>query len=244
MKQEKKSVLLISNDSIYEQKIALMLKSNERFVLRKIASNKSTFFEHLRTSNKTPDIVLITVGALHIKSKEITIRLREHYPGIKIILVCEEFKDAMETNMHVFMGDAYLLKTTSKIELATCLQTVVSEDFYYNKDYLSFMREVHATFQTVELKEAVSSILSIRELQVIELICQQKTTAEISEDLFLSHRTIEGHRNNLLLKTGAKNMAGLVVYAFQNELVAFKDLPTLKTYGEVKESQWKKPKKQ
>ncbi|MDG1503076.1 MAG: response regulator transcription factor [Flavicella sp.] len=244
MKQEKKAVVLISNDSKYEQKIALMLKSNERFALRKIASNKSAFFDHLRTSNKTPDIVLITIGALHIKSKEITIRLREHYPGIKIILVCEEFKDAMGTNMHVFMGDAYLLKSTSKTELATCLQAVVSEDFYYNKDYLSFMREVHATFQTVVLKEAVSSILSIRELQVIELICQQKTTAEISEDLFLSHRTIEGHRNNLLLKTGAKNMAGLVVYAFQNELVAFKDLPTLKTYGEVKEPQWKKPKKQ
>jgi hypothetical protein len=45
------------------------------------------------------------------------------------------------------------------------------------------------------------------------------------------------------LKTGAKNMAGLVVYAFQNELVAFKDLPTLKTYGEVKEAQWKNPQK-
>ena len=243
MKQEKKAVVLISNDSKYEQKIALMLKSNERFALRKITSNKSAFFEHLRNSNETVDIVLITIGALHIKSKEITIRLRENYPGIKIILVCEEFKDAMGTNMHVFMGDAYLLKTTSKIELATCLQTVVSEDFYYNKDYLSFMREVHATFQTVVLKKAVSNILSIRELQVIELICQQKTTAEISEDLFLSHRTIEGHRNNLLLKTGAKNMAGLVVYAFQNELVAFKDLHTLKTYGEEKESQWKNPKK-
>ena len=237
MKQEKKVVVLISNDSKYEQKIALMLKSNERFALRKIVSNKSAFFEHLRTSNKTPDIVLITIGALHIKSKEITIQLRENYPGIKIILACEEFKDAMGTNMHVFMGDAYLLKNTSKTELATCLQAVVSEGFYYNKDYLSFMREVHATFQAVVLKKEVSSILSIRELQVIELICQQKTTAEISEDLFLSHRTIEGHRNNLLLKTGAKNMAGLVVYAFQNELVAFKDLPTLKTYGEVKESQ-------
>ncbi|MDA8728775.1 response regulator transcription factor [Flavicella sp.] len=237
MKQEKKAVVLISNDSKYEQKIALMLKSNERFALRKIASNKSNFFEHLRTSNETPDIVLILIGALHIKSKEITIRLRENYPGIKIILVCEEFQDAMGTNMHVFMGDAYLLKNTSKTELATCLQAVVSEGFYYNKDYLSFMREVHATFQAVVLKKEVSSILSIRELQVIELICQQKTTAEISEDLFLSHRTIEGHRNNLLLKTGAKNMAGLVVYAFQNELVAFKDLPTLKTYGEVKESQ-------
>jgi DNA-binding NarL/FixJ family response regulator len=240
MKQEKKGIVLISNDSIYEQKIALMLKSNEHFELRKIACNKSVFFEYLKTSNYIPDIVMININSLHIKSKEITIRLRENYPCIKIILVCEEFKDAMETNMHVFMGDAYLLKSTSKTELATCLQTVVSEDFYYNKDYLSFIREVHATFQTVVLKEAVSSILSIRELQVIELICQQKTTVEISEDLFLSHRTIEGHRNNLLLKTGARNMAGLVVYAFQNELVAFEDLPTLKTFGEVKESQWEK----
>jgi DNA-binding NarL/FixJ family response regulator len=240
MKQEKKGIVLISNDSIYEQKIALMLKSNEHFELRKIACNKSVFFEYLKTSNDIPDIVMININSLHIKSKEITIRLQENYPCIKIILVCEEFKDAMETNMHVFMGDAYLLKSTSKTELATCLQTVVSEDFYYNKDYLSFIREVHATFQTVVLKEAVSSILSIRELQVIELICQQKTTVEISEDLFLSHRTIEGHRNNLLLKTGARNMAGLVVYAFQNELVAFEDLPTLKTFGEVKESQWEK----
>ena len=244
MKQEKKGIVLISNDSKYEQKIALMLKSNERFALRKIARNKSVFFEYLETSNDITDIVLITINSLHIKSKAITIRLREKHPKIKIILVCKEFKDAMETNMHVFTGDAYLLKNTLKIELATCLQTVISEDFYYNKDYLSFMREVHATFQTVVLKEAVSSILSIRELQVIEMICQQKTTVEISEDLFLSHRTIEGHRNNLLLKTGARNMAGLVVYAFQNELVAFKDLPTLKTFGAVKESQWKKNQKQ
>jgi DNA-binding CsgD family transcriptional regulator len=53
----------------------------------------------------------------------------------------------------------------------------------------------------------------------LQLICEQKTTAEIGEMLFISPRTVEGHRNNLLLKTESKNSAGLVVYAMQNDIV-------------------------
>ncbi len=55
--------------------------------------------------------------------------------------------------------------------------------------------------------------LSERELEVLRLICQELTTTEIAGKLFLSPRTVEGHRNNILLKTGARNTAGLVVYA-------------------------------
>src|SRR3970282_800551 len=54
--------------------------------------------------------------------------------------------------------------------------------------------------------------------ELLQLICEQKTTAEIGEKLFISPRTVEGHRNNLLLKTESKNSAGLVVYAIQNEI--------------------------
>jgi DNA-binding CsgD family transcriptional regulator len=60
--------------------------------------------------------------------------------------------------------------------------------------------------------------LSPREIEILQLICNQKTTAEIAEELFLSPRTVEGHRNNLLLKTESRNIAGLVVYAIQNEI--------------------------
>jgi DNA-binding CsgD family transcriptional regulator len=55
---------------------------------------------------------------------------------------------------------------------------------------------------------------------VLQLICDQKTTIEIGEKLFISPRTVEGHRNNLLLKTESRNIAGLVVFAIQNEIAS------------------------
>ena len=61
--------------------------------------------------------------------------------------------------------------------------------------------------------------LTKREREVLKLICEQKTTSEIAEQLFISPRTVDGHRNNLLLKTGSKNVAGLVIYGIQKKLI-------------------------
>jgi DNA-binding CsgD family transcriptional regulator len=66
-----------------------------------------------------------------------------------------------------------------------------------------------------------NNFLTAREFEVLKLICLQKSTAEIAEKLFISPRTVEGHRNNLLLKTESRNIAGLVVYAVQNEIMDF-----------------------
>ena len=60
--------------------------------------------------------------------------------------------------------------------------------------------------------------LTPREVEILQLICQQYTSAEIADILSISSRTVEGHRNNLLEKTKTKNIAGLVVYAIQNKI--------------------------
>jgi DNA-binding CsgD family transcriptional regulator len=64
-----------------------------------------------------------------------------------------------------------------------------------------------------------NKLLSKREVDVLELICQQLTTSEIADKLFISPRTVEGHRNNLLLKTQSKNVAGLVIYGIQKDII-------------------------
>jgi len=63
-----------------------------------------------------------------------------------------------------------------------------------------------------------SSFLTTRELEVLQLIRSQKSAVEIAEELFISHRAVGGHRNNLLLKTESRNVAGLAVYVFQNNI--------------------------
>jgi DNA-binding CsgD family transcriptional regulator len=65
--------------------------------------------------------------------------------------------------------------------------------------------------------------LTKRESEVLKLICDQKTTNEIAEQLFISPRTVEGHRNNMLLQTESHNVAGLVVFAFQHKIVELKE---------------------
>ena len=66
-----------------------------------------------------------------------------------------------------------------------------------------------------------NSPLTTREKEILELVCQELTTTEIAEKLFLSVRTVDGHRNNLLEKTGARNTAGLVIYALRHDLFKF-----------------------
>ena len=65
----------------------------------------------------------------------------------------------------------------------------------------------------------VDTELTALETEILELICHEYTAVEIAKRLFISERTVEGHRNHLLLKTGAKNTAGLVIYAVKNGIV-------------------------
>ena len=65
--------------------------------------------------------------------------------------------------------------------------------------------------------------LTEREREVLELICKQYSSVEIGEMLSLSTRTVDGHRNNLLVKTNSKNMAGLVIFAIQNKIINLED---------------------
>ncbi|MBS1741727.1 MAG: response regulator transcription factor [Bacteroidetes bacterium] len=64
--------------------------------------------------------------------------------------------------------------------------------------------------------EQVTAALTKREIEILELICKEFSTEEIASRLFVSTRTIDGHRVNILAKTGCKNVAGLVVYAIRN----------------------------
>tara|TARA_B100000795_G_scaffold211102_1_gene164735 strand:+ start:1705 stop:1947 length:243 start_codon:yes stop_codon:yes gene_type:complete len=72
---------------------------------------------------------------------------------------------------------------------------------------------------TANNKKLERKIISKRELEVLKLICTEYTTNEIAQELFISPRTVDGHRNNLLLKTGSKNVAGLVIFGFLEKLI-------------------------
>jgi DNA-binding NarL/FixJ family response regulator len=120
---------------------------------------------------------------------------------------------------------SYLVKNASPSEMVETINEVSKKGFYYNDTVLEVIQDDIILSGNKSNKSAFDDeFLTSREREVLTLICQQLSTNEIAEKLFISSRTVEGHRTNLMLKTESKNIAGLVVYAIQNKLLLTDEL--------------------
>jgi DNA-binding NarL/FixJ family response regulator len=110
----------------------------------------------------------------------------------------------------------YVLKHAGKKELETAINEVTSGGSHFPEDIL---RKIIFKFGTEEFSDDNPFNLSKREREVLDLICQGNTNIEMAEKLYLSPKTIEGHRSHLLSKTGTKNSAHLVMFAIQKGII-------------------------
>ena len=114
---------------------------------------------------------------------------------------------------------SYLPKNSLPEEVIATIQEVAIKGFSFNREVMEVIRENTIQKTKPKLDNPFGVSLTNREKEVLQLICEENTTTEIGQKLFISPRTVEGHRNNLLMKLNCKNIAGLVVCALQNELV-------------------------
>ncbi len=150
---------------------------------------------------------------------ETTKIVHKYYPEIKIIALTSYNTSSFINNMIQLGASSYLVKNASPAEMILTINEVYKKGFYYNEAILEVI-QANIKFNQNKLKNSFDEdYLSEREKEILQLICQQYSTPEIAEKLFISPRTVDGHRNNLLLKTESKNVAGLVVYALKKQIV-------------------------
>lgn len=174
-------------------------------------------------ATKTPpqvmlvDIGLPKKGELIYSGVHLTIDLHRHFPDIKILIV--SVQDDPVTIAHLIEKGAhgFLSKDCSQEELRTAIQAVHHSGSYINEKTLRALQG--RLGKSNPLRGAAVEELTSREVEVLRLICQQLTAEEIGEQLFISPKTVNGHRNNLLQKTGSRNITGLVMYAVKTGLV-------------------------
>ena len=141
-------------------------------------------------------------------------RLKKEYPDVKAIMLSTHEEGEVHRASHGQLGaNGYMLKSADTDEIENAIRSVHESGYYYSDRVSRVM--LHGLVQKQRVKPTFNEVdpLSERELEVLRGICQELTNTEIAGKLFISPRTVEGHRNNMLLKTGAKNTAGLVVYA-------------------------------
>ena len=215
-------IVLVDDEILFRKGISFLLEREKNIDIIYEASGGSELISFLKESTILPDIVMMDLKMPGINGVEATKILHKDFPEIKIIALTSYDSKSFVANMIDVGAVSYLIKNATPQELLTTIKEVASKGFYYT-DYV--MKIIQADVLTNKRTKSNfdSNFLSPREIEVLKLICIQKSTVEIAEQLFISPRTVEGHRNNLLLKTESRNIAGLVVYAVQNELMLLND---------------------
>jgi DNA-binding NarL/FixJ family response regulator len=223
---KKIKIVVADDEDLFRSGISYLLMANDFDVIYE-ASNGKDLTDFLQNASQYPDVVLMDIKMPLLNGVEATKQIATQYPDIKIIALSSYITSTFISNMLQVGAASYIPKNASPEEMITTINKVVEIGYYYN----DFMRQ-HISQD--KLKTVVNSktifddnLLTKREYEILLLICKQKSATEIANLLELSPRTVEGHRNNLLIKTESKNVAGLVVYALRNKLISLDDTTEL-----------------
>lgn len=206
-------ILLVDDHQMFLDGIKNLLVKEKNL---HVAAEANTGKEALDVLSKIPiDLVITDISMPVMSGTELTRQIKKDYPHVKV-LVLTMYNDR-EIIHEIVMTEAegYILKNSNKKELLNAINRISDHGTYYSNEVISIMTENFIAKEKIRDK---TQELSPREREVISLICQEFTTAEIAEKLYLSPLTVETHRKNILRKTNSKTIVGLIKFAIDNKL--------------------------
>ncbi|MBN2729897.1 MAG: response regulator transcription factor [Bacteroidales bacterium] len=216
--ESKIKIAVVDDEELITRALVDFLNKQEGLSVCLQSNDGNSFLDELKTISELPDIVVLDLKMKNSDGIDINRKLKKMYPEIKTIVVSSYYKDSYLGYMMKEEVNAFLSKDIKPEVLVEAIMAVYRKGFFLTSGQMDAIRG-QISSKTSKPTYSNEDDLTIRELEVLEMICQQYTTSDIAEKLFISKRTVEGHRNNLLLKTGVKNIAGLVIYAVQRKLI-------------------------
>jgi DNA-binding NarL/FixJ family response regulator len=209
-------VILADDLPMFTEGLSLLLQHNGEIRLLATASNG---IEVLRMLPETmPDVLVTDIQMPEMNGIELTMEIRQYYPQIRVIGLTMFKEDHLLVDMLEAGAKGYLLKTCTKEQLAEAILAVNAGGFYFC-EHTSFQLSKMIGASRIEgFAPPQPGLFSEAEVQIIQLICREFSSKQIGEELHLSLRTIEAYRHKIFDKTGAKNMAGVVIYAIKTGL--------------------------
>ncbi len=220
------SVAIVDDDALIVSLLNDFLQKQEGIRICSTSGSGEEFLEMLEDKKQVPDVLILDLKMKKTSGIEVTAHLKSAYPEIRTIVMSSHYKRSFMGFMLKTGVAAFVPKGISPQQLIEIVNEVYQKGFFFLSDQLEIIRE-QVSSKAPAPKLIENNSLSEREIEILKLICYQKTAKEIGEQLFIAPRTVEGHKNNLFIKTGAKNIAGLVIFAVQNNFIETADIPLI-----------------
>ncbi len=179
--------------------------------------------QHLLTLLKTmqPDVILLDIQMPIMDGIGALPEIKKNWPQIKVIMLTMMDDHSMITKLMELGANSYLSKTSDSEIIYEAIKTCFEQEYYFNpltnKALLNNLKQRNVSFPQKMVQEDIK--LTEKEIIILQLMCDEKSTKEIAEVVDLSPRTVEAMRDKLKVKTGAKNTAGLIMYAVKHKLI-------------------------
>ncbi|RKO71090.1 DNA-binding response regulator [Sphingobacterium puteale] len=216
-------ILLVEDHMVVRNGIKLLLESQDSFKVVGEASNGKEALDYLDSNRDLlPDIVLTDISMEEMDGIALLQVLHQHHKDIKVVILSmlNQINYVIEAFEYGLRG--YLLKNVGYNELLFALNHIAAGGRYMSEEIsMLLLEQIRSGQRYAQHAMGIQTDFEIseRELEVLGLIAEGYTNIEIADKIFLSKRTVEGHRQNLIDKAGVKNTAHLVKFAFENGIL-------------------------
>jgi len=209
MTMEKIKIAIVDDHQILRAGLKVLLQCIDNTDIVIEASNGKEFIEQLEVT--TPDLVIIDINMPVMNGAEAVKIARKKIQNLKIIVLSMNREEHFFKTMNDLGVDGYIIKESDYEELEHAIETVLKGGKYFSQELLLSMVNNKPTHMKINLSD--------REQEVLNYMCKGLSANEIADKLFISPRTVEKYRSDLLLRTESANSISLVVFAIKNGLV-------------------------
>ncbi|MGD1847515.1 MAG: response regulator [Salibacteraceae bacterium] len=215
-------ILLVDDHKVVRDGIRSYLESEDQFEIIGEAPNGKLALDLLK--EQAADVVVMDISMEVMDGITATQEVVAQYPNTKVLAMT-----MLNENVHIKQmmnagASGYLLKNSGEDEVKSAILTLAQGGAYYSQEVTQTVMNNLSNRRPASKTSAYSTEIPLtdREKEVLRLIMEEFSNQEIADKLFISPRTVDAHKRNLLEKTGSKNVAGLVMYAVSNRI--FDDL--------------------
>ena len=213
---EKTQIALVDDHLLFRTGLRTLLETQPGLAIWNEAGDGAEFLRQLSESTTLPDVVLLDIDMPCMNGIEAAGRALTTYPDLRIVTLSMFGEEDYYFKMVSIGVKGFLLKNSDIRDVVAAIETVRDGGSYFSQELL---RTLVDNLKSTPQPDMDEETLSDRELEILLLICKGLSNNEIAERLYISKRTVDKHRANILAKTGSKNTANLVVYAIKHHLV-------------------------